>query len=446
MASTINADTGVVSGITGIVQTADSTGNLTLQANGVSVLTVNTSNAVAVTGAVSATGNVTGNYVLGNGSLLTGISAGGGPTWQAVQTGNFSATVGNAYPVNTTSGNIRVTLPSSPGAGNIIILTDYKQTFGTNPVTLVPNGSNIYGNASNILLNNAGESVNLVYIDATQGWIAYSGFVTAPIGAYTVNYLIVGGGGGGGTNTTNNYARGGGGAGGVISGTLSIPGPGTTYTITVGAGGPVATQGNTSAIVTVNSAIGGGAGGAQGGSQSGGSGGSGGGGAGEGTFPTNNGGTATSGQGNSGGAGTYNGPTSGGGRGGAGASGGNGTQSTAVGGDGGAGAAYSTSGASVTYAGGGGGGGGYGSSPGTGGAGGSGGGGAGSTINQTATTGTTNRGGGGGGSSTGGTSGSGGSGIIIIAYAGAQRGSGGTVTSSGGNTIHTFTSSGTYTA
>jgi PKD repeat protein len=35
--------------------------------------------------------------------------------------------------------------------------------------------------------------------------------------------------------------------------------------------------------------------------------------------------------------------------------------------------------------------------------------------------------------------------VVIIAYAGAQRGSGGTVTTSGGNTIHTFTASGTYT-
>jgi hypothetical protein len=35
---------------------------------------------------------------------------------------------------------------------------------------------------------------------------------------------------------------------------------------------------------------------------------------------------------------------------------------------------------------------------------------------------------------------------VIIAYPGSQRGSGGTVTSSGGNTIHTFTSSSTYTA
>jgi hypothetical protein len=42
--------------------------------------------------------------------------------------------------------------------------------------------------------------------------------------------------------------------------------------------------------------------------------------------------------------------------------------------------------------------------------------------------------------------GAGGSGIVIIRYAGAQRGTGGTVTSSGGYTIHTFTSSGTFTA
>ena len=45
-----------------------------------------------------------------------------------------------------------------------------------------------------------------------------------------------------------------------------------------------------------------------------------------------------------------------------------------------------------------------------------------------------------------GSAGAGGSGIVIIRYAGSQRGTGGTVTSSGGYTIHTFTSSGTYTA
>jgi hypothetical protein len=36
----------------------------------------------------------------------------------------------------------------------------------------------------------------------------------------------------------------------------------------------------------------------------------------------------------------------------------------------------------------------------------------------------------------------GGSGIVIVRYLGAQRATGGTVTSSGGYTIHTFTTSG----
>jgi hypothetical protein len=45
-----------------------------------------------------------------------------------------------------------------------------------------------------------------------------------------------------------------------------------------------------------------------------------------------------------------------------------------------------------------------------------------------------------------GNGGSGGSGIVIIRYTGAQRGTGGVVTAAGGYTIHTFTTSGTYTA
>jgi hypothetical protein len=46
----------------------------------------------------------------------------------------------------------------------------------------------------------------------------------------------------------------------------------------------------------------------------------------------------------------------------------------------------------------------------------------------------------------GGSAGAGGSGIVIVRYLGAQRGTGGTVTSAGGFTFHAFTSSGTFTA
>jgi hypothetical protein len=62
--------------------------------------------------------------------------------------------------------------------------------------------------------------------------------------------------------------------------------------------------------------------------------------------------------------------------------------------------------------------------------------------------GTANTGGGGGGGpgTATGTVGSGGSGVVVIRYAGSQRGTGGTVTSASGYTYHTFTASGTYTA
>ena len=68
----------------------------------------------------------------------------------------------------------------------------------------------------------------------------------------------------------------------------------------------------------------------------------------------------------------------------------------------------------------------------------------GGASNATGTAGTVNTGGGaGGGGNTSVQNGAaGGSGIVIISYAGSQIFTGGTVTSSGGNTIHTFTASG----
>ena len=267
------------------------------------------------------------------------------------------------------------------------------------------------------------------YDTVTSAWIQFN---RAP--DYTINYLIVAGGASAGS-----YVSGGGGAGGLIASTATVV-SGTGYTITVGAGAAspaassVGINGSNSSAFSAT-AIGGGAGasylvapytGAAGGSGGGGS-------------QAQAGGAGTSGQGNAGGAGNNSGANQyGGGGGGASAVGANATSSVA--GNGGAGTSNSLSGAAVTYAGGGGGG----ASAGTAGTGGAGGGGNGSASGNGAS-GTANTGGGGGGSTTGvSIGGAGGSGIVIISYAGAQRGSGGTVTSSGGNTIHTFTSSGSF--
>lgn len=273
------------------------------------------------------------------------------------------------------------------------------------------------------------DSVNSQWLQFTQA------------SAYSVNYLIVGGGGGAGGLYGNSA---GGGGGGVISSASSVT-SGSGYTITVGSGGAGGTaasggtgaNGSNSSVLSAT-AIGGGGGGN--GQVAGASGGSGGGGGGSsatgGSSPV--GGAGTSGQGNAGGNAYGVAPYPSGGGGGAGAVGGSASGSTC--GSGGAGAAYSISGASVTYSGGGGGGG----SGVTAGTGGSGGGGNGSSSGSGAA-GSANSGGGGGGSNAS-AGGNGGSGVVIISYAGAQRGTGGTVTSVGGYTIHTFTSSGIYTA
>jgi len=388
------------------------------------------------------------NYVLtSNGTTASwqpSSGGGGGISWQSVQTSNFSATSGNAYPVNTTSGAITVTLPASPVAGNYVQFTDYAGTFATNNLTINPNGKKINAQAVNGVLALNRESVALVYIDSTQGWIAYSGFNDSSIlPNYTASYLIVAGGGGGGR-----YYSGGGGAGGLISGSGTLV-SGTTYSIVVGAGGSgnvssspgPGSQGSSSSFFGLT-AIGGGYGnGTNSGSANGGSGGSGGGGGGPGG--TASGGSGTSGQGNSGGNSSSSGGAGGGG---AGATGGSYPSGS---GAGGVGLSSSITGSATYYAGGGGG-----SFDSAQGAGGNGGGGKGATNSLTATAGTANTGGGGGGgsfaSSTVNYGASGGSGVVIISvptanYSAITTGSP-TVTTSGSNTILTFTSSGSYTA
>jgi len=367
------------------------------------------------------------------------VNAGGGVlAWQTVQTASFTAVAGNAYPVNTTSGAITVTLPASPTAGQAVQLTDYAGTWATNNVTVGPNGSKIGGSTSNLVLSITRESLAFVYLDTTQGWIPYSGLLKSPL-PYTVSYLVVAGGGGGGGN-----GGGGGGAGGLLSGTTSVI-LGTVYTITVGGGGAAAPQTNTNGTSGSNSVFGSfatsiGGGGGGGFTLAGLSGGSGGGG-GQASGTAISGGSGTTGQGNAGGSSSTANTNTGGG-GGSSAVGSNGA--TTVGGAGGAGSASTITGSSVTYAGGGGGGGSI-----TGGAGGAGGGGTGVGNLTAGTAGTANTGGGGGGSWSAAAQ-AGGSGVVILSiptinYTGITTGSP-AVTTSGSNTIIKFTTSGIYTA
>jgi RHS repeat-associated protein len=268
-----------------------------------------------------------------------------------------------------------------------------------------------------------------------------------------VSVLVVAGGGGGGSQ------GGGGGAGGLVYNSSYAIAPGT-YSVTVGAGGagaPAAgeyqgSDGSNSVFDTIT-AIGGGGGGGNNGvsTENGLNGGSGGGGAGIDSSDSGSGGTGT--QGSDGGTGHNLGYPYNGGGGGAGGTGGDGSNTSSTngsGGNGGSGISESITGTAVTYAGGGGGGVDGRNSGGSAGSGGSGGGGAGG-LGAAGSNGTANTGGGGGGSGWNGSNnpgGNGGSGIVIVSYPTSQASNyscGGTTTTSGSNTICTFTSNGTFT-
>jgi len=406
-------------------------GNLTLTNVTLTSLASALTAAFGGTGLTSpgSSGNVLTSDGSGNWASIAPVLP-GGFAWQSVKTSAFAGVTKCGYPVNTTGGAITATLSASPTAGDYMTFVDYARTFATNALTIDPNGGKINSVASTTVLNTNGASVSIVYVDATQGWIAYSGFSSSPIGAYSANYLVVAGGGGGGKGFVGVDNGAGGGAGGTLPGSYSFV-PGVAYTITVGQGGASDNNGNNSSISGVATAIGGGRGASQALANPSGNGGSGGGGAG-GYSP----GTGTAGQGFAGGT---NAATYAGGGGGAGGVGGNGVGGT-KGGDGGIGVSSSISGSAVYYGGGGGGG------AAVGGSGGLGGGGAGTTNAGVAATANTGGGGGGGGATSGGLGGAGGSGVVIIAYPGAQRGTGGTITTAGGYTIHTFTSNGTFNA
>lgn len=295
------------------------------------------------------------------------------------------------------------------------------------------------------------------YNGVNSTWYPFSLYFTPAPSSYSASYLIVAGGAGGGTDDA-----GGGGAGGLLTGTTTLS-PGTTYSFTVGGGGGAGSNGSNSTGFSLT-AIGGGAG-ANGSlyGTNGTSGGSGGGGSADfynlGPGTVTSGGSGTSGQGNAGGTGggyfTSGAQAVTGGGGGAGAVGGNGSGSAV--GNGGAGYSSSITGSATYYAGGGGGAGNQAGGGFVGGTGGVGGGGTGGyaggpgSAGRDGYPGTANTGGGGGGGGGGaGVGGAGGSGVVILSvptsnYSGTTTGSP-TITTSGSNTIITFTSSGSYTA
>jgi|TARA_R100001440_G_scaffold13779_2_gene23749 hypothetical protein len=233
-----------------------------------------------------------GTVSLASGATQSGFGRSGSVDWQtgSIKTSTFTASSGEGYFIDTSSGTVTANLPAG-SAGAIVSFADYTRTFQTNKLTITPNGSEkIGGVAASAFLTVNGQAATFVYVDGTEGWInvqnaedteegttpafvaATGGTVTTVCtnfkvhtftspGTFTVtnagnsagsnklDYLVVAGGGAGGGA---NGGGGGGGAGGFrFSNCTSMPAPqssplaapiaitasATAFPITVGGGG-----------------------------------------------------------------------------------------------------------------------------------------------------------------------------------------------------------------
>jgi len=231
---------------------------------------------------------------LGTGATQTGFGRTGAVDWQtgSIKTATFTAASGEGYFANTSGSAFNMNLPAGT-AGAIVAVADYATTFNSNSLTIVPNGSDkIGGTAGNSVLSTDGQSVVLVFVDATKGWIttqdsseniapaqfvaATGGNATLTVGNFKthvftspgtfcvsnagnaggsnkVDYHVVAGGGGSSAYTGNNQGMGGGGAGGFrqsnsvgcisaslmspVAATCGLSVPASAIPVVVGSGG-----------------------------------------------------------------------------------------------------------------------------------------------------------------------------------------------------------------
>ena len=186
-----------------------------------------------------------------------------GIDWQAVKTSDFTASAGKGYFVNTASGAVTVTLPSSPIIGDTLSIVDYGGTSATNNIILVANGNKILGSAINKTISTNEVGIVLVFTDSTKGWVVNGAYVQVGLagapGAPTIGTAVLSGAdvnvpftapadNGDDTITSYTATSSPGGVTGTLtqagSGTITVTGLsiGTTYTFTVTATNGIGTS------------------------------------------------------------------------------------------------------------------------------------------------------------------------------------------------------------
>ena len=115
-----------------------------------------------------------GQVLIWNGSnWAPGDAAAAGLEFDSqIKTASFSAAINTGYFVNTASGVLTVTLPSSPSVGDEVHVIDSSNSAATNNITIGRNGNPIASSASDLTVAVNGAAFRLIYSgSSTFGWV-----------------------------------------------------------------------------------------------------------------------------------------------------------------------------------------------------------------------------------------------------------------------------------
>ena len=112
-----------------------------------------------------------GNHSNMGGEVIVGPTAGGagGTTYTAISSAT-TAVAGNAYIVDTGAA-VTVTLPASAAIGDTVAVIDGTGTAATNNITIGRNSHKIQGDAADMTVSLNRAAFELVYYNATHGWL-----------------------------------------------------------------------------------------------------------------------------------------------------------------------------------------------------------------------------------------------------------------------------------
>jgi filamentous hemagglutinin len=156
-----NVSLSSISSGTSNVQLTDVNGNAAVSVAGVSNVTVFTTTGQLVTGVISATGNITGNYILGNGSLLSGLP-------ETYSNANVAAYL------LTNTGNI--------AAGNVLVTSAVSATGNVTGGNLLSAG----------MISTSGNLMSQGFISASGNIETAGYFVGTFVGNVTGNFVVPG--------------------------------------------------------------------------------------------------------------------------------------------------------------------------------------------------------------------------------------------------------------